>query len=72
VDRLRGIVSAVIGSRGFGFIVANSQKYFFHFSQFQVGKVPVVGLDVTFQMLPQQDGKSPVAVDVRVADGGVA
>lgn len=70
MDRHEGVITAVIGSRGFGFIASGASKYFFHFSQYEVGKIPVVGLEVTFKVLADQSGKSPVAGDVRVREGG--
>jgi cold shock CspA family protein len=72
MDKQHAVVCAYTEKRGFGFLSSGTgkefKKWFFHISQFQSG-APVIGMAVTFDVSPVQEGPNPCALNV-VADGG--
>ena len=59
-----GTIVHINEARGFGFIAANTEQYYFHATQFH-GK-PAKGLEVSFEPAPGRiPGKGPQAWDVR-------
>ena len=82
-----GRISFYNQAKGYGFIAvtsteAQSQEFFFHYSNFKNRETPALGAYVSFGLAPGIEGKKPQAVGIRFTtpyeiqyfqlDGGLA
>jgi cold shock CspA family protein len=69
-ERIEGVVCAVVGTRGFGFISTGAErtfkKYWWHITSFQNGVLPFEGMRVTFEVDTFQRGVCPTATAIEV------